>query len=101
MRMSEGLNTCKDKVLSMLSQYEETRDSDKLLWLAYLCKYHGLKETLGLENYLKLKKLIMHEDTPTMETVRRIRQKIQEAGSFIGKNRAQRMEEAEIVRTTI
>ena len=43
----------------------------------------------------------MNSSTPTMESVRRTRQKIQEKGYCIGKLRAQRLEEAEEVRKGI
>lgn len=101
MKMSGAIITIKNKVFGMLSQYPETRDSDKLLWLAYLCTFHNLKSQLGDEAYLVLKRIIMDEKTPTMESIRRVRQKIQEEGTFIGEKRAQRLEEEQKVRDVI
>lgn len=98
MRMSEGLETCKDKVGFILSEYVSTRDSDKMLWLAYLVMFHDLKGILGKESYEKLKTLIMSENTPTMESIRRIRQKYQEGGMYAGNGRKARLEESEVVR---
>ena len=96
MRMSEGIITCKDKVESILNKYGETRDSDKLLWLAYLCTNHGLNNILG-DKYPEFKKMIMNESTPTMESIRRIRQKFQEDGKYVGQKRSQRMEEKQTI----
>lgn len=101
MKMLDSLKTCKDKVGYVLEEYPVVRDSDKLLWLAYLCKFHGLQETLGTIGYQKLKKLIMNDSTPTMESIRRIRQKYQENGQFVGENRAERIAESEKVKEYI
>lgn len=98
MRMSEGLETCKDKVGFLLNEYVALRDSDKLLWLAYLCKFHDLKNKLGLDGYRKLKEVIMEDDTPTMESIRRVRQKYQENGMYAGSGRRTRLEEETVVR---
>lgn len=98
MRMSESLETCKSKVGFILNEYVSTRDSDKQLWLAYLCLFHDLKEKIGEGPYRELKKLIMSEDTPTMESIRRIRQKYQENGMYAGNGRKTRLEEAEVVK---
>lgn len=97
MKMSEGILTCKGKVTSILSEHEETRDSDKLLWLAYLCKHHDLKNKIGWISYAQLKAVIMDDNTPTMESVRRVRQKLQEDGKFVGKNRRTRLKESEVI----
>jgi hypothetical protein len=87
-----------DRVKYILKEHPETRDSDKLLWLAYLCVFHDLKKALGMEKYLILKSLIMSEDTATMESVRRMRQKIQEEGHYRGEKYLERHAEAEDVR---
>jgi len=101
MKMSEGILTCKDKVNEILADYNETRDSDKLLFLAYLCKYHGLKQKLGPIAYAQLKAIIMDDNTPTMESIRRVRQKLQEDGQFVGKNRRCRLKESIVIRDMI
>lgn len=101
MKMSESLKHTKEKVEFLLSEYPQLRDSDKLLWLAFLSKFHDLKNTLGDEAYGKLKQIIMDKKTPTMESVRRVRQKIQEQGLFIGAKRKYRMAESEDVKETL
>lgn len=84
MNMSESLSTIKERVGKLLELYPELRDSDKLLWLAYLNLVHGLKDTIGSDAYFKLKSVVMDEHTPTMESIRRVRQKFQEEGQYVG-----------------
>jgi len=98
MRMTEAVVTIKSKVEKILNKFPITRDSDKLLWLGYLVQYHNLKTALGEEGYKALKAVIMHEDTPTMESVRRVRQKLQEEGKYQGNKRKDRLEEADGMR---
>lgn len=98
MKMSESLTTCKDRVEYVLSYYPGTRESDKKLWLVYMHNFHGL----GLVNgYNSLVRIIMDEETPSMETLRRIRQKFQQKGLFLGSNRAKQLEEAEKVKNKL
>jgi len=101
MKMSEGIVTCKEKVEKLLSRHFETRDSDKLLWIAYLVSYHGLREILDDDSYFKFKNMIMNENTPTVESITRIRRKFQEDGKYEGNNRAQRMAEQSAVRQVL
>jgi len=98
MRMIDGLRTIKDIVGKLLNDYPVLRDSDKLLWLAYLNYRHELRSIIGEEAYIKLKTVIMHEDTPTMESIRRIRQKYQENGLYVGEKRQERLVESECVK---
>lgn len=93
MEMIEGLKTCKDKVREIMEKYPVTRDSDKLLWLAYMVKHHGLREKLGNTAYEVLKEVFMSEETPAMESIRRVRQKIQEQ-ELQGKLMAERLEQS-------
>lgn len=101
MKMHESLKTCKEKVGQILEQYPKTRDSDKWLWIAYLVIHHDLKNLLGEKAYESFKGLILNDKTPTMETVRRIRQKYQEEGKFVGLKRIDRLGEASAVREVI
>lgn len=102
MKMSESIKTIKDKVLTLLQNYSNVRDSDKLLWLAYLVEFHNLKEVLGEDGLKKFRTLLMNEDTPSMESVRRCRQKIQENNpALAGKNRKERMQESESVKEVL
>ena len=99
MKMSDGIITAVDKVRDLLIEYPQTRDSDKLLWLAYMAKYHGLKLALGDEKYAELKNILLSEETPTMESVTRARRKIQETTPFLrGINRPVRMREEKVIR---
>jgi hypothetical protein len=97
MKMSESLKTVKDKVGEILKDQPETRDSDKLLWLAYMNEFHNMREVVGEKAYLFLENLILSESTPTMESIRRVRQKYQESGLYVGKHRDDRIKEAESV----
>lgn len=96
MEMIEGLKTCRDKVKVLMEKYPMTRDSDKLLWLAYMVQYHDLREKIGNEAYLALKEIVMSDDTPPMESIRRIRQKIQET-ELQGKLQEERKEQTKEV----
>ena len=98
MKMLESLETAKEKVEFILSNYPTLRDSDKKLWLGYLNLYHGLRKKIGEESYSILKEIILSDSTPTMESIRRIRQKLQENGLYQGEKRIQRLKEAEKVR---
>ena len=97
--MIEDLVKIKDKVEYILKSHPATRDSDKLLWLAYLCLHHDLRQELSRSSdpYETLKSIVMSEKTPTMESVRRVRQKHQENGKYLGLRRKQRLAEAEMV----
>ena len=101
MRMSYDLVTAKDRVEHILSRYPDTRDSDKLLLIAYWCVFHGLKDVLGEEKYLEFKKFILNDAVPTMESLRRVRQKFQENGMYCGEKREMRIEESGVVKEMI
>lgn len=51
-----------------------------------------------VEYLLRLSEILLASDTPTSESIRRVRQKFQESGLYVGTKRAQKMEEAENVR---
>ena len=96
--MVKDLVRVKDRVEVILDEFPATRDCDKLLWLAYMSIYHDLKREIGHVAYIKLKGLIMDKNTATMESVRRVRQKFQEGGKYVGEKRKYRMDESERVR---
>jgi hypothetical protein len=103
MRMTEGLDNVKNTVEFLLKKYPITRDSDKILWLGFLnikldLKARILKCASGEEAYEVFKEVLMDEDTPTMESVRRTRQKFQQEGKYHGESRQERMEESNKVR---
>ena len=99
MSISEKLVTIKDTVGGLLETYPELRDSDKLLWLAYLNYKHSMKKIIGEDAYFKLKAIVMDDSTPTMETIRRVRQKFQQNGEYVGEKRQERLAEAENVKS--
>lgn len=96
--MIKDLIAVKDRVAYLLSTYPELRDDDKMLWVAYLVTYHQLRAVIGEEAYGKFKTLLTNRDTPTMESIRRVRQKYQEEGQYVGTKRKRKLEEAERVR---
>lgn len=93
--MIKHIKTTKHRVYKLLEDYPTLRDCDKKLWLAYMNTYHGLRDHC---DYMSFKKMLLDPKTPTMESVRRVRQKIQENGEFVGERRQQRMEEAKEVK---
>jgi hypothetical protein len=98
MKFTESLETCSDKVEAIMKVHPATRDSDKLLWLAYLVVHHDLRKLLGDKAYTQFKDILLDKKTPTMESVTRARRKIQESGNYQGEKRAQRLDEQESVR---
>ena len=97
--MFSDMKKVKEKVRHVLEHYPETRDSDKLLWLSYMERFRGLGEVFGTpEQFVAFKKLMLDPDTPQAESIRRVRQKCQEDGLFLGHHRRSRKEEAEKVR---
>lgn len=95
--MIDDLKTVKSRVKWILAKHERARDSDKFLWLVYLYEFHGLDKILG-DKLKDFANLILDKNTPTMESVRRVRQKYQEDGFYHGKFRQNRLQEAENVR---
>ncbi len=75
---TEDLKNKKDRVEYLLKKYPETRDSDKKLWLAYMCIFMDLKSNIATGSYEIFKKCFMSKETPSFETLRRNRQKFQE-----------------------
>ena len=96
--MIEDLITNKEKVEDLLSKYPATRDSDKLLWLAYLVVYRDLRFKIGPEAYLKFKNILLSPETSSMESIRRVRQKLQEDGLYIGTKRKDKIAESGLVK---
>lgn len=97
MRISEGIETTRDKVSSLLCQYEQLRDDDQLLYLAFLNKYLKLRENIGIDAYNKLKEILTSTDTPKFESVTRARRLIQEQGLYQGTKRDLRIDEQQDV----
>lgn len=96
--MLRDLKLAKHKVEYILETIPQTRDCDKTLWLVYLAAFHDLKKELGDEAYNKFKSILLDKDTCTMESIRRMRQKLQEEGKFQGTKRTLKLKEAEEVK---
>jgi len=97
--MLENLIKCKDRVEYLLSTQPETRDCDKTLWLMYLFTFHNLKSIDHTSTpSLRLTEVLLASETPTPESIRRIRQKYQESGLYVGTKRKQKLEESDKVR---
>lgn len=67
------LGTVREKITEILEEHEMARSDDRFLIAAYMLKYHGVST---------FKEYYVREDTPTVESIRRIRQKIQAKGLF-------------------
>ena len=92
----------KDRVLKILQDYKSTRDSDKKLWLAFMVNHHDLRKELGDKSYRKLREIILKKETPTFETISRIRRKLQEIYEQIrGENYKEKQLLADEVRDNI
>lgn len=73
-------DTVMSKVKSVLKDYPETRDSDKLLWLYFNIKYNGLDLIIdcGSQDNISFKQWLLKPEVPTFETLTRCRRKLQE-----------------------
>lgn len=98
--MIDDLVTSKDKVEFLLKKFPELRDNDKKLWVAYLNIFHGLGEKLrnSQDPWVTFRHVLYDDDTAMPESIRRIRQKFQEAGLYVGEKREARLRESEEVR---
>jgi len=95
--ITQQLDNTKSKVKYLLKEYPALRDCDKKLWIAYLGMFHDLPGKLGEEAYDAFCRLMLEESVPNMESIRRVRQKFQEEGHYLGAKRKARMEEAKKV----
>ena len=93
--MINDIYSVKDRVAKILEKAPQTRDSDKLLWLAYMVQHHQLKAKLGDVAYYTLKGIFTSEDCPSMESIRRVRQRYQEEGLFPGSSNVKRRRKKE------
>lgn len=92
--MTTDFANIRERVERLLADFPATRDNDKLLTLAYLCVHHGLKEAMGEYAYLRFKEIFLSPSVPTVETIRRRRQEIQEAGLYRGDEYQERQQKA-------
>jgi len=96
--MLDDIIKVEDKVRAILEHYPATRDSDKLLWLAFAVMHCGLKDAIGEEAYIQLKQWMLRKSTPALESIRRSRQRIQQMDRSLAGDRKFRMDEAEVMR---
>lgn len=98
--MLKDLTRVHDRVEEILKKHPETRDNDKLLWLAYNCIHNGLQNMFsGTLRYMEFRKWLLQDEVPVFESLSRARRKIQENNEALeGAQRAKRLDEAEGVR---
>ena len=72
------LNALKNKIKIILKDIYETRDDDKLLYY-HVCKRIGLEYGIDIDN-ISFKDVMTNKsiEFPNMDSVRRVRQKLQE-----------------------
>jgi len=69
----------------LLKSSKGLRSNDMKLWIAYLVMFHDLQTVVAKKKpYEQFKKLVLSDDVPSMETIRRTRQKIQSTGKYVG-----------------
>lgn len=90
----------RDKVEYVLKTFPSSRDSDKKLWMFYMSEFHNLPRILrsSRDPYFSFSNLLLDESTPTMESIRRVRQKFQQDGLYLGSKRLVKLEEEKRVR---
>ena len=87
--------TCADKE----ERVKAITSSPKLLIIKYLSEFHGPENGLKIETYYTLLRIL--EDAPSLETIRRLRQRFQEDGLYMGTKRLKRLEEEKRVRQVV
>ena len=100
--MSKTINdikTCKDKVEYILQYFPKTRNNDKLLYLEYMKKFYNLQSIIMTGSYNNFEKLFIN--SMSFKSITRCRRLFQAEGKYIGTNRDNRQEEAELTRNKI
>lgn len=75
--LREKLRTVKDRVEWLMQTYPETRNDDFYLYLLYVRHFEP-----KLSGYIKFIPFNLIKNATRFETVRRVRQKLQEAGLY-------------------
>ena len=75
--MEKKMNTVQDYVQRILKRDKRARNSDRLLSYEFFKDYYRLFENKDLDK-MTVKDFLLDHKAPTMETVRRCRQKCQE-----------------------
>lgn len=89
----EELQKADEIVSHILELYPETRDCDRLLYLAYIAIFFDVKKKLGPENYALIKRVV--QEGFHYSSIMRTRQKLQHHGLFRGKKYYERHNLAE------
>lgn len=92
MAMADDIKKVSNRILIILQTFPQTRDSDKLLWLAYNCQFNGLKDVIKEGSYDAFKHWLLKADTPAFESLSRCRRKLQELHPELEGQKDQRME---------
>lgn len=95
--LSNLKNLC-DKVDFILDSYPGTRDSDQRLIYRVYELFYGVKENHSFKDVMAR---VHKKELPCFESIRRVRQKIQESGRFVGKNKKVRGDLEPVVRDQI
>jgi uncharacterized protein (DUF433 family) len=83
MNIVDQLKTGKARIEYLLEHYPSLRDNDKKLWISYLVMFHNLQDVLLMPKpFDALCDLLLIEDVIQCESIRRLRQKIQEQGLY-------------------
>lgn len=77
------ITSCSDRIKYLLENYSSLREDDKKLWISYLIMFHNLQDVLTNSNsFEELCKLLLNKEVTNAETIRRIRQKLQQSGLY-------------------
>jgi hypothetical protein len=78
-----ALKTIEDKVIALLEEFPMLRSCDRMLIATYMRTYHKIES---------FKEYALQNPRPTsVESIRRVRQKIQEAGLYLANEETKRM----------
>lgn len=83
MGAANNIIKCQDRVEQILRVSTEARQDDRVLWLAYMVNNHDLIKKIGLDAYRKLKSVMKDPNVPNMDTVGRLRRKLQSKGKYL------------------
>lgn len=80
MSYASRLNTIKEQVEGILRDHPEARNCDKELFIKYLEIYHSVQDYFSRNDYNGLQGML--KAAPSFESIRRMRQKLQEKGEY-------------------
>lgn len=83
MGIVDQLKTGRSRIEYLLENYPSLRDNDKKLWISYLVMFHNLQDILLMPKpFDALCDLLLKDTVLQYESIRRIRQKVQEGGLY-------------------